>query len=214
MFNAKWFFDLEQTIINMGFDSDQNSFAFIKKNLDYPKVLNKDEFFEAVSYVILASGFSQTTAKKKHKEIIEYLTKNKSIDISELLKIFNNKNKISAIIKIYLNRDKFCTDYYLIKNLEDKLKYLQKLPHIGKITANHLARNLGENIVKYDIWIQRLGLKFINNNTIVPNNKILNNEIKEAVDKMFLCLEKETHLKRGYIDVVLWKACQKGLIKF
>ena len=81
-----------------------------------------------------------------------------------------------------------------------------------------MARNLGEDIVKYDIWIQRLGNKFaeqtkgINLSNKIDNGK-LNTDVKLACDEMFAHLVSETGLPRGYIDVVLWKACQNGLIK-
>ena len=95
------------------------------------------------------------------------------------------------------------------------------MPHIGKITANHLARNLGENVVKYDVWIQRLGVVFAQqkqnpeckvHSADIDNGK-LNPKIKLACDEMFEHLHQETNLPIGYIDVVLWKALQTGLIK-
>ena len=95
------------------------------------------------------------------------------------------------------------------------LKYLQNLPHIGKITANHLARNLGENIVKYDIWIQRLGVVYGGNHALEQkiDNGNLDKDVRKCCDDMFEYLEQETKLPRGYIDVVLWKSCQNNLIK-
>ena len=103
----------------------------------------------------------------------------------------------------------------MCKNLEEKLSYLQKLPHIGKITANHLARNLGENVVKYDIWIQRLGVLYGRNPLLyqkIDNGK-LDTDIKKCCDDMFEHLHNETRLPIGYIDVVLWKALQNHLIE-
>ena len=213
MFSAAWFLDLEKQLRNMGLDSDDKSFDEIKQNLSNPKKLSSDEFASAVFYVILAGGFSQKTAKRIHKIIIDKIYENPSID--DLLKIFNNKNKINAIVKIWNNRQKFCDDFYKCKSLDEKLLYLQKLPHIGKITANHLARNLGENVVKYDIWIQRLGVVYSGNRALAQkiDNGNLDAEIKKCCDKMFEHLEQETKLPCGYIDVVLWKACQNGLIK-
>ena len=213
MFDAKWFFDLEHELRKMGLDSDDKSFDEIRENLSNPKKLSPDEFAFTVIYVILAGGFSQKTAKRIHQIIIQKMPENPCVD--DLLKIFNNKNKINAICKIWNNRQSFCDGFYMCKNLDEKLKYLQKLPHIGKITANHLARNLGENIVKYDIWIQRLGVVYGGNSALAQkiDNGNLNTEVKKCCDDMFEHLEQETKLPRGYIDVVLWKACQNGLIK-
>ena len=211
MFSAQWFFDLDKQLRVSGLDSDNQSFDEILAGLQNKKILLPDEFASHCAYVILAGGFSQQTAKKIHKRILDALFANVA-DFDSLIKIFNNKNKISAICAIWENRHSLCSQYYLLKTLDDKLNFLQKLPHIGKITANHLARNLGEDVVKYDIWIQRLGCMFTNKKLPIDNGK-LSPEIKKACDDMFNHIVHETKLPRGDIDVVLWKACQQGLIQ-
>ena len=216
MFSADWFWGLEKTLRERGLDSDDQSFDEIRENLARPKRFAPDAFADACSYVILAGGFSQKTAKKIHFDICKMLRAGAGVDA--LLGKFNNKNKINAIYKIWSNRDKYCAEYYAQKTLDDKLKFLQNLPHIGKITSHHLARNLGENIVKYDVWIQRLGIAFAMQSSkyrvqsAVVDNQKLNPQIKKYCDAMFDCLVRETNLPRGYIDVVLWKAAQNKLI--
>lgn len=211
MFDKDWFFDLENKIREMGADSDAQSFDEIRENLSHPKKMSPDEFADMCVYVILAGGFSQKTAKRIHKQIMDSVRKN-GADFDTLFAMFHNKNKIGAICEIWNNKNALCAGYYRIDNLEDKVKYLSQLPHIGKITANHLARNLGENVVKYDIWIQRLGSKYVGKSLEIDNGK-LNPETKKACDDMFAHLSHVTGLPIGYIDVVLWKACQIGLIK-
>lgn len=216
MFSKNWFFELEKSLRDAGLDSDSKSFDEIKTNLQNRKILSPEEFAIAAIYVILAGGFSQKTAKKKHSEIINYLKKaGISSNQPDILQIFNNKNKTSAILKIWQNMDVLRNGYYDLSDLDSKLSYLSKLPHIGKITANHLARNLGENVVKYDIWIQRLGILYSGNSALRDkiDNGNLNPEIKSVCNEMFSHLEFETGLPRGYIDVVLWKACQNNFIK-
>lgn len=197
----------------MGLDSDAQSFDEIKENLSHRKVLAPDAFAENCIYVILAGGFSQKTAKKIHAQIMEYIHSN-GADFDGLFAMFHNKNKINAICKIWNGRDEFCRKYYELGNTDARIKYLSKLPHIGRITANHLARNLGEDVVKYDIWIQRLGVLYAQNPALAQkiDNGNLCDEIKCACDDMFEKLSKETGLPRGYIDVVLWKSSQTGLI--
>ena len=220
MFTKVWFEEIENILRSKGLDSDSRSFDEIKLNLKNRKILNSNEFAYECIYVILAGGFSQKTAKKIHLKIINVLYNSKETKFDNLynilIKLFNNKNKISAVVKIWLNREDITENYYRIKSLEERLLFLSKLPHIGRITVNHLARNLGENIVKYDIWIQRLGVLYSKNVSLYDriNNGKLDNDIKSVCDDMFLFMEKETNLPRGYIDVVLWKACQNGLIKF
>ncbi len=214
MFTADWFFDLDARLREMGMDSDAQSFDEIRENLSHRHVLDADAFAENCVYVILAGGFSQKTAKKIHAQIMDFL-RTRGADFDGLFAMFHNKNKINAVCKIWNNRAEFCRKYYDLDNTDARIKYLSKLPHIGKITANHLARNLGEDVVKYDIWIQRLGVIYAHNPALAEkiDNGNLCNEIKCACDDMFTDLCRQTGLPRGYIDVVLWKSSQTGLIK-
>ncbi len=213
-FSRTWFLSLDSQLRARGLDSDAQSFDDILQNLTNRKIYSPDEFAWHCIYVILAGGFSQKTAKKIHKTIINSITTNDA-NFDLLIKIFNNKNKINAICKIWQNREQFCNEYYKYTDTDSRVKYLQKLPHIGKITSNHLARNLGEDLVKYDIWIQRLGVAYSGNKDLYKkiDNGNLCDEIKNACDDMFAHLVNETNLPRGYIDVVLWKSLQSGLIK-
>lgn len=212
-FSHEWFFGLDSELRTRGLDSDAQSFDEILENLKNRKICTPDEFASHCVYVILAGGFSQKTAKKIHQKIIEKLNLC-GASFEELIKIFNNKNKINAVCKIWENRNDFCNAYYACCDVDSRIKYLATLPHIGKITANHLARNLGEDLVKYDIWIQRLGVVYAGRTDLENkiNNGKLNPEIKSACDDMFAHLVAVTGLPRGYIDVVLWKSCQQKLI--
>ena len=209
-FSAAWFFALDEQLRARGLDSDAQSFDEILQNLKQRKVYDAEDFAAHCIYVVLAGGFAQQTAKKIHEKIMNQVRVS-GANFDSLIQIFNNKNKINAICKIWNNRNCLRDAYYELKSLDDKLKYLQKLPHVGKITANHLARNLGEDIVKYDVWIQRLGCAFVGKKLPIDNGNLCS-EIKSACDEMFAHLVRETGLPRGYIDVVLWKSCQQKLI--
>jgi hypothetical protein len=225
MFTKKWFFDLDKRLRDAALDSDSESFDTILTRLSNKAPLSQDEFARQAAYVILAGGFSQKTAKKIHEKIMNHLAMHAADGdaqlLNDMLVIFNNKNKVEAILKIWQNRGAYRDGYYSVSAsqkseiINHKLDYLSSLPHIGKITANHLARNLGENVVKYDIWIQRLGVMYAADSAMRSkiDNGNLDTDIKRACDDMFAHLEHETGLPRGYIDVVLWKACQNGYIK-
>jgi len=261
--NKEFFFELERRLKKAGLDSDAESFDVIKERLSRPAQLSPDDFAAQAIYVILAGGFSQKTAKTKHAEIIKYIKKaGKLANLDDLLQLFNNRNKMSAVLRIWQNREKYRDGYYAIDRvipgreanpesgkdqgvenisncenfaipspfqipdnapaahfrddtLNKKLSYLSTLPHIGRITAGHFARNLGENVVKYDIWIQRLGVAFAGRDDLKPkiDNGKLDSDIKTVCDEMFSHLEYETGLPRGYIDVVLFRACQNHMIE-
>ena len=208
MFTAKWFFDLEQKIRDLGAASDAQSFDEIRDILACPRRFSPDEFATMCAYVILAGGFSQKTAKRIHKNIMDYIYKN-GADFDALFQMFHNKNKINAICKIWVGRVELCDGFYKCADDDARIAYLARLPHIGKITANHLARNLGIDVVKYDVWIRRLGAQYAG----IRHTDELTPEIKSACDDMFAHMVHETGLPRGYIDVVLWKSLQIGLIK-
>ena len=226
--DAKIFFYLESRLRAAGLDSDSESFDVIRRRLMCKDPLAPDEFARQVIYVVLAGGFSQKTAKKIHGKMMGFLVQNAATGEGQmfeyLFQMLHNKNKINAVIKIWEGRKQYRDGYYAIGKdsaLEQKLDYLQSLPHIGKITANHLARNLGEDVVKYDIWIQRLGVAFAKGKDQRANSKLsgkidnsdLDPDVKTACDDMFAHLVRETGLPRGYIDVVLWKACQNHMIE-
>jgi len=208
MFTAQRFFDLEKKIKDLGAASDAQSFDEIRNMLSHPRRFSPSAFADMCAYVILAGGFSQKTAKRIHKNIMDYIYKN-GADFDALFQMFHNKNKINAICKIWNERDAVCDGFYKCASDDARLAYLAQLPHIGKITANHLARNLGIDVVKYDVWIRRLGALYAG----IRCTEELTPEIKSACDDMFAHMVAVTGLPRGYIDVVLWKSLQIGLIK-
>ena len=74
---------------------------------------------------------------------------------------------------------------------------------------------MGLNFVKYDIWIQRLGVTLSGDQVLLKylSKSKLSSVVKDACDKMFEDLHEKTGEKVGFIDVILWRSCQKGLIK-
>lgn len=208
------FYYIQFLLIESGNDSDKSSFSEIHERLYKPKIFTPEEFAEEVFYVICVAGFKQTTAKKMCNMVIDYISKHPNPQFEDLIKVYGNVNKVRAIIEVWNNRVDLQKQFYLLSTPEDKLNFLSKLPHIGNITKYHIARNLGVNFVKYDIWIQRLGVALYGDSeyaTKISNSK-LNPKIKEMCDKMFNDLESKINEKTGYIDVVLWKACQQGVL--
>jgi hypothetical protein len=208
--DASLFFAIEKHIIDSGLGEDKDDFETIKKRLLKPPVVNAEEFAEECIYVILAGGFRQKIAKRKFGEIMNFINGGGEVLEKNLLKIFGNVNKVRAIVKIWNNRESFRREFYELKTDGEKLNCLGKLPHIGEITKNHLARNLGISNVKYDVWIQRLGIALGKAN--LQSGFPLSEEVKALCDKMFAQIEKATGLNKGYIDVVLWKACQEKIL--
>jgi hypothetical protein len=203
---------IEEKIRELRQDSDKDDFETIKENLKNPPILSSDDFALEAIYVILASGFSQKTAKKKFGEISSFIKNRPEVSPAEIFDFFRNPNKTTAIAKIWNERRTYREKFYLLKSDDEKLNFLETLPHIGKITKNHLARNLGISLIKYDVWIQRLSIALLGRgeNVKFPLDK----HVKKYCDKVFENLEKETGFPLGYLDAVLWKACQIGIFSF
>ncbi|MCL1945960.1 MAG: hypothetical protein FWF51_02245 [Chitinivibrionia bacterium] len=203
---------IENKIIELGQDFDKDNFETIKKNLIEPPILTAADFAFEVIYVILAGGFSQKTAKKVFAKICAFIKERDKVFGEELFELFHNVNKTNAIAKIWNERQNYREKFYSLKTDDEKFAFLETLPHIGKITKNHIARNLGISVVKYDIWIQRLGISLFGSGETAKFP--LDENVKKYCDKMFENLQKETKLPVGFLDAVLWKACQIGLFSF
>jgi len=206
---------LEEYLISSGQGADKDEFAVIRDRLKCPPILSPEEFVEEVIYVILASGFRQKVAKAKFAEIMEFIHCHGDADVvaDNLLPMFGNVQKINAICRVWHDRKKYCGEFYAIPeaDIDARLDYLETLPFIGRITRNHIARNLGINKVKYDIWIQRLGIALCGKGTETVSSPV-SDVVCYACNKMFSEISNATNLPIGYIDVVLWKACQIGLL--
>jgi len=136
------------------------------------------QFFDQYVFVVLSSGMKNQVAEK----------------------IFWNyrKNGIDAIKhplkkKAIREAEKNCKIWF--KELRDKLTdkerldFLETLPHIGKITKYHLARNLGVDCAKPDRHLVRLAERF------------------GYSDVQQMCKEVSniTGDRIGTVDVVLWR---------
>ena len=213
--NAVVFNYLQVKMKMLGIDADRRSFAEIHRILNENVIFTPEEFAHECFYVVCVAGFKQDYAKAMCEKVINFIDKNDSFSEEELLKIYGNKGKVRAIKNIWNNRKYYQQQFYNLKTTEEKVNFLGTLPYIGNITKNHLARNLGLNFVKYDIWIQRLGVALYGTEDFIEkvNNTKLLPEIKYFCDLMFKKIQEETGEKVGFIDVVLWRACQKGLLK-
>lgn len=199
----------------LGLDADRKGFDEIRYNLYNSVVFSPDDFAFECFYVVCVAGFKQDYAKAISNRIIDFVKGKDNFEEEDLLKIYKNKMKVRAIKNIWDNRKKYQEQFYALETTDEKVEFLGKLPHIGNITKYHLARNLGLDFVKYDIWIQRLGVALYGSKDFVDrvNNSKLLDEIKCFCDEMFNDIKQETGEKVGFIDVVLWRACQKGLLK-
>lgn len=138
-------------------------------------------------FVICNSGMQNKTARKIYEKVKAALVAGASSAT-----VFGHEGKTGAIDLIWRDRVKLLTDYLAA---DDKLKYCQQMPWIGRITSYHLAKNFGADVAKPDVHLQRL-----------------------ADLHRVSCQELCAHLagQSGYrvatVDTLLWRACAERVL--
>ena len=149
---------------------------------------NADAFAEAAIYVVCNSGMANTVAQAIFERCMAALQ-----DGGLASDVFGHPGKRAAIDCIWAERAELFAAYL---EADDKLAQLQTLPFIGEITALHLAKNLGANVAKPDVHLERLARR-------------------EGVSSQELCarLAAETGYRAATIDTVLWRACALKVLR-
>jgi hypothetical protein len=145
------------------------------------------EFLREYVWVVINSGMKNQIAEKIFKSVWNTLCAHEDIS-----KVFRHELKIKAIREVESRAKEIFEEY---QKAEDKLTYLDTLPHIGPITKYHLARNLGVDCCKPDRHLERIA-------------KMYNTDPHTLCKK----LSEATGDKVGVVDVVLWRAGNLGII--
>ena len=157
-----------------------------------------DDFALEAIYVICNSGMKHTVARRIYERVKNELLAGGRIH-TEFRKwqglplVFGHEGKSGAIDVIWDNRQPML-DAYLAA--DDKVEFCGSLPWIGKITKYHLAKNFGADVAKPDVHLERLAKR-------------------HGTTPQELCdhLAAMTGLKSRTIDLVLWMACAKGVLR-
>lgn len=162
------------------------------------EAIDESTFLKEIAWVILSSGMRESVVRNKFDQITKSflhwesacLIREKSdICYQKAISIFNNRNKIQAILNAAsILIDKGIED---IKNdlIEKGPKSLMVFPYIGPVTCYHLAKNIGYSISKPDRHLVRISeiAGFSNSNNFC-------NEISDI-----------TGDKPEVVDVILWR---------
>lgn len=135
-----------------------------QSNLNYDD-LNEISFLRETAWVILTCGMKEAIIRNKfiaisncfyNWESAEKIIINHNDCRSSALKIFNNKQKISAIINAadLLNKIGFKKLKEIIR--VEPINTLQKFDYIGPVTVYHLAKNIGLPVAKPDRHLVRI----------------------------------------------------------
>lgn len=165
------------------------AFDFVSKNY-FDELLMVDErhfedadafkLFSEFAFVVINSGMKNQIAQKIYVRFVE-----NGFDPS-VIGHLGKRKAIETAIKEH--RRWFDT----LKQMNNKVDYLETLPWIGPITKFHLARNLGIDCAKPDRHLVRLALLF---------------GYKGNVAEMCDYLAKEFGMRVGTVDLILWRYC-------
>lgn len=163
-----------------------------KDEIDFIQKINfneqtEDDFFREYIYVICNSGMKNQVAEKIFSDYME----NGIVAIKHPL-------KMKAILEAEDHYKEWFKTLKIRVDHNSELEFLESLPHIGKITKYHLARNLGIDVAKPDRHMMRIARSF------------------GYEDPMHMCIDihsVDNEFRIGTIDVILWRYCNLHGIK-
>lgn len=138
-------------------------------------------------YVICNSGMSNRVAVPIFERCMAALRHGESAST-----VFGHQDKAAAIDEIWRRRVSL---FRKLKEAADLIEFCGSLPWVGPVTKYHLAKNLGADVAKPDVHLNRLAEP-------------------EGVTAQELCdrLAQGTGYRAATIDLILWRACADGII--
>ncbi|WP_321935405.1 hypothetical protein [Paraburkholderia sp. J8-2] len=164
-----------------------------------------DAFAYQAIWVICCSGFRAQAARVTEQKVLDALAAGRSAT-----DVFPRSGKGRAIDTIWANRSRYFAGFRELvareANAEAVIEWLAmtKIPYVGGgILRYHFAKNLGIACAKPDRHLARL--------VGVPEGA---NPEQNFHAVMALCrrLAEATHDKVGAVDLVLWRACNLGIL--
>lgn len=181
MITLKRFRRLETVLRRVGYGDD------FERSENVAPPTTADDFASRAIYVICNSGMKNRIATGIHKKCMARLLSGRSVGNA-----FGHVGKRKAINMIWRTRESLFDDYLV---QFEPLDFLETLPWIGPVTKFHLAKNLGEDVAKPDVHLERLARY-------------------EATTTAQLCqrLSRQTGYRIATVDTILWQACADGVL--
>lgn len=159
----------------------------IKWQRDLKPCDNSLDFACEAIWVVLNSGMREQVARKIWHRIRDCWEKGGSTS-----DVFNHSGKVAAIDFIWANSKELFDKY---READEKIEFLKTIPFIGNITCYHLAKNLGHDCVKPDRHLIRVA-----------------GAHGKTPDEFCQIISEETGEKKCVVDIVIWRACNLGVL--
>jgi hypothetical protein len=146
-----------------------------------------EEFADHAIYVICNSGMSNVVAVRIHERCMAALMTGQPAT-----SVFGHPGKSAAIDRIWADRKQL---FDAFRASGEPLAFLQTLPWIGPVTSFHLFKNLGGDVAKPDVHLERLA-------------------VRDSTTTERLCrrLARRTGYRVATVDSILWWACANRLL--
>ena len=179
--SAKQFREIDRAVRRAGYK------AAIEWSENIRMPANAEDFASEAIYVICNSGMANRIALPIFEDCMTALRSGRSCKTA-----FGHPGKSDAIDYIWKKRRSL---YRKLLKADDLIEFCETLPWIGRTTKFHLAKNLGADVAKPDVHLNRLAEP-------------------EGVTAQELCerLARETGYRAATGDLVLWRACADGII--
>lgn len=154
------YFDARRKVIDAGYgwEIEWQATRDVRK-------IEESEFLREAAWVVLSTGFRESVVRRHFSAISGAFldwTDAKAIDRemesckARAMKVFGNGQKIGAIAEIVSRVAKEGMDEIRKRVQAGGVNYLQEFPYMGPITAHHLAKNIGLDVVKPDRHLVRM----------------------------------------------------------
>lgn len=158
---------------------------------------------QEVVWVILCAGRSAQAARTIERKVWTALEAGKPV-----VEVFGYRAKAAAIERAWRERDADFERYRTAAAKADAcalLDFFHSIPFVGDDTQFQLAKNLGAQVPKPDIWLCRLA-------GIPDRPRLRLVQRIAACTEMCSALAVATGDSVALIDSVLWLACNKGVL--
>ena len=154
------YMEIKELVIRAGYGAEVDWQA----EVDFERV-TEAEFLREAAWVILSTGFREAVLRKCFEGISKAFLgwrNARAIDgrrrecKEAALAVFQNRRKIEAISDIVRKVAEEGIDCIKREIRLNGVEYLRQLPYIGPVTAYHLAKNLGLDVVKADRHLVRM----------------------------------------------------------
>jgi hypothetical protein len=162
-----------------------------------------EKLAQEVTWIILCAGRSAQSARTIEKRVYAAMAAGRPV-----VEAFGYRAKAEAIERAWREREADFNVLSAIGNADvDKLvAWCGSISYVGSVTRYQLAKNVGADLVKPDIWLSRLAG--------FPDRPCRAAEIRFA-SCMDLCrpLAAATGDRIAAVDSLLWLACNKGVLE-